>query len=81
MIEGCEANRARLAISRSDQHLLAQSAMRGNQRGDRLWVDTGMTEREGDYRCRPCNLAERIRGHCGELSRGGHAAQGWGRFA
>lgn len=67
MIDGCQTNWAGLALSRSDQHLLAQSAMRCNQRGNRLRVYASVTEREGDYRCRPCDLTERISSHSGEL--------------
>ena len=68
-------------MSRSNQHLSAQSAMRGNQRSDRLWIDTSVTDWEGDHRCRPSDLAERISGHSGELSGGGGAAQGWGHLS
>ena len=81
MLNWCQTNWAGLALSRSDQHLLALSAMCGDQRGDRLWINARVTQWEGDHGCRSCDLTERISGHCGELRRGGGATQGWGHFA
>ena len=81
MIDGCETNRARFAISRSDEQLLALSAMCSDQRGDRLWIYTSVAQREGDD-CRGSgDLAECLSGHSGELRRGGGAAQSRGAFA
>jgi hypothetical protein len=52
-----------------------------NERCDRLWVNARMAQGEGDHRCCPCDLTERIRGHSGVLARVGGAAQGRGDFA
>jgi hypothetical protein len=67
VIDRCETNRASFAISRCDEYLLALSAMPRNERRNRLGVNAGVAQREGDHGRRPCNLTERVSSHCGEL--------------
>ena len=81
VIDRCQTNRTSLAISRSDQHLLALTAMPCNERRDRLRINARMAQRQGDHGRCPCDLTERISGNRGELSRKGGAAQGGCDFA
>ena len=80
MLKRRQADRSSLAISRRDEHLLAVSAMRCNERCNRLRVNARVAQRQGDDRRCPCDLTERICGHSGKLSRRGDAAQSWGNF-
>ncbi len=55
--------------------------MRCNKCRDRLGVNAGVAQWEGDDGRCACDFAQRIGGNCAELTRGGDTAQGWGDFA